>query len=59
MAMSASNTVSAENTPGHGTLRGRLSELLSSERLAVERTLDASHESQLIQLFRQIQNGGA
>lgn len=73
MAMSASNTVSVENPSGHGTLRGRLSdvglatvlavtalnELPYSELLAVKRTLGASHESRLIQLFRQIQNGGA
>ena len=35
-----------------------LNELLYSELLAVKRTLGASHESQLIQLFREMQNGG-
>lgn len=35
-----------------------LNELLYSELLAVKRTLGASHESQLIQLFREIQNSG-
>jgi len=34
-----------------------LNELLYSELLAVKRTLGASHESLLIQLFREIQNG--
>ncbi len=34
-----------------------LNELLYSELLAVKRTLGASHESQLIQLFREMQNG--
>ena len=32
-----------------------LNELLYSELLAVKRTLGASHESQLIQLFREMQ----
>lgn len=35
-----------------------LNELLYSELLAVKRTLGASHESQLIQLFREMQNSG-
>ena len=35
-----------------------LNELLYAELLAVKRTLGASHESQLIQLFREMQNGG-
>ena len=34
-----------------------LNELLYAELLAVKRTLGASHESQLIQLFREMQNG--
>lgn len=34
-----------------------LNELLYSELLAVKRTLGASHESQLIQVFREMQNG--
>jgi hypothetical protein len=34
-----------------------LNELLYSELLAVKRTLGASHESQLIQLFREMQRG--
>jgi len=35
-----------------------LNELLYSELLAVKRTLGASHESQLISVFREMQNGG-
>ena len=34
-----------------------LNELLYSELLAVKRTLGASHETQLIQLFREMQDG--
>ena len=38
-----------------GQLIASLNELLYSELLAVKRTLGASHESQLIQLFREMQ----
>ena len=40
----------------HDCLISSLNELLYSELLAVKRTLGASHESQLIQLFREMQN---
>ena len=39
------------------TLISALNELLYSELLAVKRTLGASHESELIQLFREMQAG--
>ena len=43
----------------HDSLISALNELLYSELLAVKRTLGASHESQLIQLFREMQNEAA
>ena len=43
----------------HDTLISALNELLYSELLAVKRTLGASHESQLIQMFRDMQNEAA
>ena len=43
----------------HDRLISALNELLYSELLAVKRTLGASHESQLIQLFREMQNEAA
>ncbi len=43
----------------HDSLISALNELLYSELLAIKRTLGASHESQLIQLFRRMQNEAA
>ena len=43
----------------HDSLISALNELLYSELLAVKRTLGASHESQLIQMFRDMQNEAA
>jgi hypothetical protein len=43
----------------HDRLISALNELLYSELLAVKRTLGASHESQLIQVFREMQNEAA
>lgn len=43
----------------HDSLISALNELLYSELLAVKRTLGASHESQLIQMFRDMQKEAA
>ncbi len=43
----------------HDRVISALNELLYSELLAVKRTLGASHESQLIQMFRDMQKEAA